>query len=201
MSSAKLTSLMRDTEDSEMVEVFKKWTGIDLKPAEITLLRRGLGRIEDDYMKVSGSVNLQSAICQILTSRTHIGFTSGNHTGEDVFLAVYNPNDQRPTGVITNTELNEYMCSILGLDKPLSDVTDQYFAPAKKVFEGLEMSVEDGKNYKTLVVKGGGHTLRVPAFLSVADLDGKPVAVTLPTVYQKENDSFYVDSALGALLK
>lgn len=201
MSSAKLTTVLRSTEDESIPEVFKKWTGIDLKPGELTMLRRGLGRVEDDYMKVSGSVNLQSAICQILTSRTHIGFTSGNHTGEDVFLAVYNPNDQRPTGVITNTELNEYMCSILGLDKPLSDVTDQYFAPAKKVFEGLEMSVEDGKNYKTLVVKGNGHTLRVPAFLSVADLDGKPVAVTLPTVYQKENDSFYVDSALGALLK
>ncbi|MBQ9888398.1 MAG: alkaline phosphatase [Bacteroidales bacterium] len=201
MSSSKLTSLMRDTEDSEMVEVFKKWTGIDLKPAEITLLRRGLGRIEDDYMKVSGSVNLQSVICQILASRTHIGFTSGNHTGEDVFLAVYNPNDQRPEGIITNTELTGYLCRVLNFGKSLQDLTDQYFAPAKKVFEGFEMSTEDGENYKTLVVKGNGHTLRIPAFLSEADLDGKPVAVTLPTVYQKENDSFYVDSALGTLLK
>ena len=51
------------------------------------------------------------------------------------------------------------------------------------------------------MVKANGHTLRVPAFLPEAVLDDKPVAVTLPTVYQKENDTFYVDSALGALLK
>jgi len=59
------------------------------------------------------AMNLDSLIN--LKNPRYIGFTTGGHTGEDVFLAVYHPDNERPTGVVQNTDINGYMQDLLGI--------------------------------------------------------------------------------------
>ncbi len=185
----------------EIKSVFKEKMNIELKPQEFVAVIAALNRTESDYMKISGSRNLQSVIASIMQSRTHIGFTSGNHTGEDVFLAVYNPNGQRPSGVITNTQLNQYMCNVIGLKTDLKTLSIRDFSKASDVFPGCTLSVSKEKRYPVLTVTGGGHTLVIPAWHSTYTLDGKEISTPHPAVYMPDNDTFYVSTTLGKYMK
>jgi alkaline phosphatase len=89
-------------------------------------------------------------ICALLTesmySKSFFGFTTTGHTAEDVFLAIYNPDPliPLPGGLVTGTELNRFLCALVGMpDCPersaLSDSTKKYFVkfmpnPEKDVF-------------------------------------------------------------------
>ena len=185
----------------EIKAVFKERMNIDLKPYELEGVIAAINRTESDYMKISGSWNIQSVIASIMQSRTHIGFTSGNHTGEDVFLAVYNPNGQRPSGIITNTQLNQYMCRILGLQTSLRALSERDFSKAGDVFPGCTLSVNKDGSYPVLTVSGGGHTLVIPAWHSKYTLDGREISTPHPAVYMPDNDTFYVSTTLGKLMK
>lgn len=55
-------------------------------------------------------------MAHIITSRTCFGFTTGGHTGEEVFLAAYHPQGTLPLGMNTNIELNEYLCNLIRID-------------------------------------------------------------------------------------
>ena len=177
-----LRKLLAEAPADQIAPVFFEWTGIGLKPHEEELLRR---------CQATGQFG--STIQHILTSRTHIGFTSGNHTGEDVFLAAYNPKGQRPMGMITNTELNQYMQDVLGMKVSLSEHSKEWFSPYTEVFgEGFECSYEGEPTMPVLVVRKDEHILRVPSFKATAELDGKPVQLCIPTVFMRENNMFYL---------
>lgn len=197
-----LTRMVAQNKDPEGIKaIFKEKMNIDLKPIELDGILASLDRRESDYMKISGSRNLQSVIASIMQSRTHIGFTSGNHTGEDVYLAVYNPRGQRPSGIITNTDLNNYMCKVMGLKTDLRTLSIRDFSKAADVFPGCSLSVEKEGEYPILTVTGNGHTLVIPAWHSTYTLDGRPVSTPHPAVYMVENDTFYVSTTLGKLMK
>ncbi len=206
-SSYKMSHLLKECRAGDIPSIFKENTGIDLKPAELRAILSCMDRTEGDYMQVSNTWNLQNVICGIYTLRTHIGFTSGNHTGEDVFLAVYNPRGERPSGIITNTELNDYLCKELGFPsrQALVDLTGQLFVPHLQLFDGCGLEVVPGENYPTLKVSANGRELRIPAFQSevyVSETEGSERAVhtPCPAVYMIENGQFYVDKSLKELL-
>lgn len=206
-SSWKMSRLLSGCTREEMPGVFKQWTGIELKPQEIKVLNAMLGHTEGDYMQVSHNYNLQGVICGIYTSRTHIGFTSGNHTGEDVFLAVYNPKGQRPGGIITNTQLNDYICRLLGMDsrEELTKLSDEHYASHLEVFEGCELEMVPDEDFPSLYVRKDGKTLRIPAWHSKvyelsADGSETMIPTLYPCVYQQENGKFYLDRSLGSIL-
>lgn len=181
-SSTRMRELLDNASPDQIRPLFLEWEGITLRPEEEARLRKD---------KENGSYGAD--IQNILTSRTHIGFTSGNHTGEDVFLAAYNPNGQRPCGVITNTDFNFYMQEILGLEVPLSERSLEWFAPYTEVFgEGFECSYEGEAKMPDLVVRKDGRTLRFHSFKATAELDGHPVELCIPTVYMRENKMFYL---------
>lgn len=70
-----------------------------------------LGNKNSDHLY--DEMNLDSLIH--LKNPRYIGFTTSGHTGEDVFLAVFHPQDQRPTGIVQNTDINRYMRQLLGI--------------------------------------------------------------------------------------
>ena len=210
-SSWKMTERLQGCRESEIPSVFKEWTGITLRPAELKALKANMSRTEGDYMKVSDSYNLQSVICDIYLSRSHINIIGGQHTGEDVFFGVYNPNGQRPSGVIRNVALNEYLCRVMGLPKPLEALTDELYAPQDKVFEGFECSVAaktpglgDAGDAAVLTVNGNGVKLQIPAYHNMVIRTRGESVDTVRTraqcVYMPENGKFYVDATLGRLL-
>lgn len=149
-------------------------------------------------MEVANIWNLQGVIARIYLSRSKLRMIGGQHTGEDVILGVYNPHGQRPTGVIRNTQLNAYVCQVLGLKgavawqdakfgpnprNPLTALTDELFAPYDKVFKGLECIVDESGDVPVLTVRAGGNdasatapgesgaTLRIKAFHNTVELE------------------------------
>lgn len=214
-SSWKMVQRLQGCAEREIPAVFKEWTGIDLRPAELSAIKKNMNRIEGDYMQVANTWNLQGVIANIYLSRSNLKLIGGDHTGEDVILGVYNPRGQRPTGVIRNTQLNAYLCQVLGLKgavpwqdatlgpnprNPLTALTDELFVPHDKVFEGLECSIDESGDVPVLIV----NNLRIPAFHNTVELehpDGSTdvIRTKAPCVWNPDTRKFYLDRSLALL--
>ena len=184
-----------------------------------------MNRVEGDYMQVANTWNLQGVIARIYLSHSNLKVIGGDHTGEDVILGVYNPRGQRPTGVIRNTQLNAYLCQLLGLKgavawqalepgsaphNVLIDLSDEIFAPHTQVFEGLECSIDESGDVPVLaVVCDGGDgasgasatRLLIPAFHNIAMVERwgdvvDTLRVKAPCVWNPDNRTFYLDRSL-----
>lgn len=214
-SSWKMIERLQGCSEGEIPAVFKEWTGIDLRPSELSAIKKNMNRIEGNYMEVANIWNLQGVIARIYLSRSKLRMIGGQHTGEDVILGVYNPRGQRPTGVIRNTQLNAYLCQVLGLKgavpwqdatlgpnprNPLTALSDELFAPYDKVFEGLECSIDESGDVPVLIV----NNLRIPAFHNTAELERPDGSVDVirtkaPCVWNPDTRKFYLDRSLGKL--
>ena len=92
----------------------------------------------DELKALQTSKNLSSTLVQLLSTRANIGFTTGGHTGDDVFLYSYGPSN--PTGLIENTDIAHTMASAMGFQ--LEDLTNDIFVDAKAEFEKLGYTVK-----------------------------------------------------------
>lgn len=92
---------------------------------------------EMEALKTSKS--LQADMTKMLANRANIGFTTGGHTGEDVFLYAYGPS--KPYGLVDNTDIAKTMAKFLGVN--LNKTTDKLFVNARESFEK--------KGYKTRI--------------------------------------------------
>ena len=71
-------------------------------------------------------------------------------------------------------------------------------AYATEVFRGAKCSISAAEGQMPcLTVRKGRRTLRVPAYGSVAYLDGKPLKLRSAVVYIDRNDTFYLPRELG----
>ena len=179
--------------DSLFPEEFAKFS------AEYDALIAARGEYEDDYMKIAYSYNLQHEISKIVQNHTHIGFVSGGHTGEDLFLAVYNPNGQQPSGHLEASELCEYMCRLSGLPMSLDELTSNIYARHDVLLAGHSCEIEGGKNDAVLTVDGG--VLRIPANRSFVLKDGKKIPLKSVSVYVPENGYFYISREILDMLR
>lgn len=196
-----LEKILLKTDPSQFKSVFKEYTNIDLKDDELNLLLSSQNyKHESDYMKVSNSVNMVSSIINIMNAHTYFGFTTGGHTGEEVFLAAYHPNGDLPIGMNTNKEINQYLFDAMGLKTSLTEMTNEIFAKHTDVFKGLEYSIDKSTDFPVLKVKKGKNVLTIPAFKSVAYLNGKLITLNSVTVYIDKNDTFYIPRSLAGKL-
>lgn len=176
---------------SEIRSIFKERTGIDLTKEQEKTIIGMRGNVEGDYMKVAFSWNIMSVVTDIVNANTHIGYVSGSHTSEDVFVAVYNPNNQFPVGCIEGTDLAAYMSKVAGLPMTLDELTSEIYVKDEVLLEGHEYTVEGEKKDKVLVVDGG--KLRLPANRSYAFLeDGSKVELASVSIYVPKNGKFYI---------
>lgn len=195
-----LEQILLKTNPSEFKSTFKKYTDIDLNDEELALLLSSPNYKETDYTQTSNTVNMGSSIVKIMNQHTPFGFTTGGHTGEEVFLAAYHPNGNIPVGMNTNIEINQYLFDVSGLKTPLSNMTKEVFAKHNEVFSGLTYSIDKSTDFAVLTVKKGKKTLVIPAFKSVVYLDKKPINLKSVTVYIDKNDTFYVPRNLADML-
>ena len=172
---------------------FKKYTEIDLTDDELESLLTSKNYKMGGNNEDAKTPSLQSNILKILNSKMCFGFTTGGHTGEEVLLAAYHPEGTVPMGHLKNTDINDYLFKVSGLKTPLSEMTQQIFAKHTDVFADMTYSIE-GKDsdIPVLMVKKGDRVLKVPAFSSVATLDGKTFDLGSVTVYIDRNDTFYL---------
>ncbi len=192
-----LERILLKTDPSQFMSVFKEYTNIDLTDEELNLLLSSKNyKHESDYMKVSNSVNMASTIINIMNAHTYFGFTTGGHTGEEVFLAAYHPDGDLPIGMNLNTEINQYLFAAMGLKTSLAEMTEEIFAKHTDVFKGLDYSIDKSTDFPVLTVIKGQNVLTIPAFKSVAYLNGKEITLKSVTVYIDKNDTFYIPKNL-----
>jgi alkaline phosphatase len=198
-----LEQILLTVQPSEIKAAFKQYTGIDLTAdEEAQLLKSKNYKGAANYMEVSKSENMTHYITQIMNNRSTFGFTTGGHTGEEVFLAAYHPKGNIPAGNVRNKEINNYLFKAAGLKKPLNKLTAEIYAKHTDVFRGYDISINKQDTIiPKLVVKHGDKTLIIPAYSSVATLNGAPFELGSVAVYIDKTNLFYLPSALAARLK
>lgn len=187
-----LERILLKSKPEDFKRIFKEYTDIDLTEDELSQLLSSKNYKEGNYMNVSNSVNMGHTIINIMNSYTYFGFTSGGHTGEEVFLAAYHPDGDLPIGMNTNIEINQYLSDVLGLKTSLADMTQEVFAKHTDVFKGLDYKIDTSTSFPVLTVKKGKNTLVIPSFKSVASINGKQIDLGSVTVFIDKNETFYI---------
>ena len=195
-----LEKMLNACSAEEIPSIFKEYTGIDLNERELMALKAHRFMTAADHMSIELSPNLSAEINKILTKHTHIGWTTYGHTGEDVFLAVYNPNDQRPVGFIRNVDINRYMRKVLGLKEDLETISDRIFVPHYEVFKHYDYAILEGSDGPVLQVVEGGVTLEVPSNRSYVLVDGVRKELGSVVPYIPENKTFYLPASVRSYL-
>ncbi len=203
--------------NAEVQEVFRTYAGFELTPEELDALNNcedyknspipeGQRKKEDNSSLYSGS--LTGLMSHVITSRTCFGFTTGGHTGEEVFLAAYHPQGTLPLGMNTNIELNEYLCELLGMTHDtLDELTGERFARHTEVFKNYDLKIvpaKDGKGSPTLVVRNKKKQLTITPFSNIVKSGKKgedEIRLNSVVVYVDKNNTFYLPESLRDFLK
>ena len=192
-----LEKILLETTPENIKSVFKQYTNLDITDDEVKKLLSAKNYKSIDYTKASEAKNMGHYITEIYNQKTGFGFTSGGHTGEEVFLAVYHPKGDVLTGNVRNTELHDYLYRVSGLKTPMREHTANTFAKHTDVFAGMKYEIVQEKNKKPkLVVQLNGKTLEVPAFSSVATLNAKSFDLGSVSVFIDKNNTFYIPKKL-----
>lgn len=198
----------------DLQKTFREGCGFELTEKEVEAIKNckdyNKSPIPKDQRKaVKGALyssGLSRMIAQMMTERTGLAFTTNGHTGEDVFLASYHPQETyRAKGMLTNVQLNEYLCNMLGTTHAsLDSLTAANFARHKDVLMGFQNTITttkyQGKDAFTLTAKGkiqGKNTiLTLHAGSNIVEVkNGKKIRlVELPaiTVYVDKTETFYL---------
>lgn len=195
------TILLKSSPD-ELNTIIKQYTDIDITPEEKESLLASKNYQPKDYTTVTGSLSMYATLVKILNKRTYFGFTTGGHTAEDVFLAAYHPKGQLPIGMNSNIEINRYLFDALGLQKSLQQHTKELFAKHTELFSKQHCTIDTSfQEFPMLLVKEKNKVLKVPAYSSIAYLNGKPIELGSVAVYMDKTDTFYLPSWLIELFK
>lgn len=202
---------------SEVQNVFRTYAGFELTPEELNALNNCKNYknspIPQDKRSSEGvepslySGSLTSFMSKLLTSRTCFGFTTGGHTGEEVFLAAYHPEGTLPMGMHTNIELNHYLCALFGLNGKLDELTEQNFVPHTEVFENYKCEIIPSKEENgspTLVVKNKKKQLNIAPFSNIVTIGKKgkeEIRLNSVIVYVDKNNTFYLPAKLADYLQ
>jgi alkaline phosphatase len=198
MKRAKLTGegverrLAADMDDESIRKVLAEGYGItDPSAEELTAVRDGLAHRKGELNYVLGPM---------MSRRSHIGWTTGGHTGEEVVLYAYSPAGDRPTGTIENTDIATITARYLGVD--LAKATGRLFVEAGGAFasKGAEVGIDatDPANL-VLVATKGATEVRIPANKNYALVGGRTVPLDGVAVFN--GASWYVSRKALDLVK
>ncbi|MCM3603570.1 alkaline phosphatase [Robertmurraya korlensis] len=148
--------------------------------------------------ELNNSTNLGKTLVQLLATRANIGFTTGGHTGEDLFMYSYGPG--KPVGFVENTDIAHSVASAMGFD--LKKLDDQLFVNAEVAFKTIGATVSinaSNKENPILVVQKGKTIAELPVNKDIVLINGKEN--TLRSVTVQSNGIFYVSNEVVELVK
>lgn len=203
---------------SEVQNVFRTYAGFELTPEELDALNHCKdyknSPIPENERSTKGKGSLYSGslttfMSKLLTSRTCFGFTTGGHTGEEVFLAAYHPDRASlPLGMHTNIELNHYLCALFGMTHDmLEELTAGNFAPHTEVFKDFKCEIvpaKDEKGSPSLVVKNKKKQINITPFSNIVTIGKKgqeEIRLNSVIVYVDKNNTFYLPTKLVEYLQ
>ncbi|WKA58357.1 alkaline phosphatase [Planococcus shenhongbingii] len=148
---------------------------------------------EEELRALKQSKKLQADMTKMLAERANIGFTTGGHTGEDVFLYAYGPS--KPFGLLDNTDIAKTMAEYMEFD--LGKTTDKLFVNAKESFENkgytTRIDVTDANN-PVFIAEKNKITIKLPINKNIAHVtqNKKAYTKTLEGITVYNGKDFYV---------
>ena len=191
-TAAGVEDILKATQPDQIKNVFAKYTGLELKDEDYNSIVQSRDYPFRETNASNSNRSLSSNIIRIMNAPTCFGFTTGNHTGEEVFLAVYHPKGNRPTGFVSNIQINDYLCKASGFKTSLPELSKKLFAKHTDVLAGLKYEIDASSDFPTLTVEKGNNKLQVKAQSSTALINGKPISLNSVVVYVNENKTFYL---------
>lgn len=156
----------------------------------------GLDNLSDkELAALKQSKNLQSDMTKMLAQRANIGYTTGGHTGEDVFLYAYGPS--KPYGLVDNTDIAKTMAEFMHFD--LDELSEELFVSAKESFEkkGYTTRIDDtDPNNAVFIAEKNKTKIELPINKNLAHVtqNKKTFTKTLDGVTVYNGKEFYVST-------
>lgn len=173
--------------NDEIKAIAKKYYGIDLNDEELAIVKgeQGEGR--------------QVGIREVIARRVGIGYTTGGHTGEQIYLGVYAPSDiELLEGVVDNTEVNKYMQRVLFGEEILSSYTKEIYQDGEVILnkiEGTKTSIDETIKYSPkLTIERLGNVIEVDLYTNNYRINGEEKE--LKTVVPYINGKYFIPQEL-----
>ncbi|MDY6908357.1 MAG: alkaline phosphatase [Thermodesulfobacteriota bacterium] len=169
-----------DQSEAHIRSVLSEYWGVDdLTDEEVAAIRD------------SDESGLIDAIVPIMSVRSNIGWTTGGHTGEDLFFYHYGLN--LPTGTLENTDLAHGSAAILGFS--LKDVDAWLFRSADAIAAeyGATHYIDRSDPQNPVLVIQNGWTARFPFSKDLLILDGEEFRLKAPTVFAPNTGKVYIN--------
>lgn len=202
ISIDRLMDILHDTDPGNLRQTVLELTGISLSDEEYATMLKC-----KDYNKSSLSdtermygSDLKKIVAGILDQNTCFGFTTGGHTGEEVFLAVYDPTPNRLMGHHNNIQLNHYLRNSLNLNQSLESLTRTYFAKHTEVFRDFKYTVNEKDGIPVLEVKNKKNKLEIVPNTNIVRYNKKDIKLESVVIYVDKNDTFYLPESLRELM-
>jgi alkaline phosphatase len=203
-SADNLVKVLQKTDAAKVKSTVYDLTSIDLSDDEYARILQCSDYKQSslsDEERMKGS-KLTNIVTDILNAHHCFGFTTHGHTGEEVFLAVYDPRaDRRMTGHHSNVELHHYLRSALDFPQSLEALTDQYFAKHTEVFKGYTCTVSGSEDAPVLTVKHKKNKLEIYPYTNRVVRNGQEQRLSTVVVYVDKNQTFYLPASLREMLQ
>jgi len=200
MSADKLAAILIKYPDSLNTSFIYNNYNVIMKDKQIKSIKKILNSKKYSNSQKQDTINY--IISSEYSNQNFIGWTTTGHTGEDVFLGVYNPANFLPASVygksiIDNTEVPKYISNILDYD--LKSTTNKYFIKIsnKSVFKHFEPEKNiKGINSKQLSFynKNTGTKIIIPANTNFYYINGKKIF--LKSLIINIYDNYYIPAEL-----
>ncbi|MBO4654787.1 MAG: alkaline phosphatase [Bacteroidales bacterium] len=194
-----VAEMIKETEIGQIPELMEKYYQIKLTEEELDRIYHSHDFNNSPIAKEERKESsLTKTIARIVYDRTYFGSTTYGHTGEDVFMACYHPQNDRPNGVISNIEVNEYLCRQLGISGQLPALTESIFTSHTTLFPDAKTITIDSldKDQYRLTVQYKKHKLIANSYDNYVTIDKQIVPLFSVIVYQEKNNTFYLPKEL-----
>lgn len=195
---------LKKADTAEWPQLFETYFGFTPQPAEITYLATAQDYDKSSLSKEERRHNLSMCkmLSQILYGRTYFGFTTFGHTIENVFLAIYHPQNDRLTGIPTNIDLHKYLRRQMNFSNELDLLTEDIYADHHKVFEGFDVKIDSIDKYNCrLTVKNKKNVLVAESYNNYVMVNKQRVDLSSVMVYMDKTNTFYLPKELRKYLE
>ena len=199
LSNWSMGEKLKKADTTEWPQLFETYFGFTPQPAELTYLTTGSDYSNSPipYEQRKNNLSMCKMLSQILYGRTYFGFTTFGHTIENVFLAVYHPQNDRLMGVPTNIDVHKYLARQMGLTDKMNELTEEIYADHHKVFEGYDIKIDSVDKYnRRLTVKNKRNVLIADSYANYVMVNNKCVDLNSVIVYVDKNNTFYLPKSL-----
>ncbi|MBQ8998140.1 MAG: alkaline phosphatase [Clostridium sp.] len=187
ITEERFNEIVSGKSNDEIKALAKKYYGIDLNDEELAIVKgeQGEGR--------------QVGIRVVIARRVGIGYTTGGHTGEQIYLGVYAPSDvELLEGVVDNTEVNKYMQRVLFGEEILSSYTKEIYQDGEVILnkiEGTKASIDETIKYSPkLTIERLGNVIEVDLYTNNYRVNGEEKE--LKTVVPYINGKYFIPQEL-----